>query len=78
MGPALGITLTVAVVVLLVATLILRSLGTVLGGGMARENDLPQGVVVSIFAWCQELLMKVLPLSAIKIVVVVWQIVFQV
>lgn len=67
-----------AVAVLLVAAVLMKSLAKVAGDDTGEENGVPQGLARSRFPSCQGLMLKVFPLSAIKIVVVVWQIVYQV
>ena len=77
-GSAIGVWSTMAVVVLLVAAVLFKSLVTVVGDDTARTNDSPDGFSRSKCASFQDLAKKAFPISAIKIVVVVWQIVFQV
>lgn len=70
------------VVVFLAAAALLRHLGAVAedddSARRGGKTDAPRGVVQRNCSYFQELLMKALPLTAIKIVGVVWQIVFQV
>lgn len=77
-GSAVGFTITLAVIAVLVTVMVLRRLGTVVDADRGEENDPSQGFARSRCASCQDLMIKVLPLSAIKIVVVVWQIIYQV
>ena len=75
---ALGLSAVVGLAVLLLGALLCWRLGTV-DNERKEEHD-----VVPLSAWeqrrwsCQTLPVKILPLSAIKIVVTVWQIIHQV
>lgn len=74
---AAGLVVATFVVVMVVAVVLLKHLGSVAdsdGRGAGARRISIQRKCVSF----QNSLMKVLPLTAIKIVVVVWQIVFQV
>ena len=77
-APAIGVSLIVVVVVSLLAVVILKSIGTAVGDDSEESKGASQGFAGSKCAWCHDMTMKVLPLSAIKIVVVVWQIIYQV
>ena len=63
---------------LLLAVLVWRRLGTVLDDGMEGGTGVQDDVAKPKCAACQDFVVKVIPLSTIKIVVVVWQIVYQV
>lgn len=65
-------------VVLLAALLLLRHMGRVGDTESTQRPSGPRGFVERKLTSVKVMVMKVLPLTAIKIVVVVWQIVFQV
>ena len=65
-------------VVIVLAAVFLRSLGTVVVDDTTEENELPQRISISTCAPCLRLVVLLFPLSTIKIVVVVWQIIYQV
>ena len=77
-GSALGLSITAALVGLLLAVLLLRRLGTVVDHGPEGDTGVQDDVAEPKCAACQDFVVKVIPLSTIKIVVVVWQIVYQV
>ena len=65
----------VALAFLLAVAVILRYLGKVVDDDGQNQSH---GMVREVFSCFQDILIKALPPPAIKIVVVVWQIVFQV
>lgn len=67
-----------ALTIPLLAAVLLKSIGTAVGDDTEESKGASQGFAGSKCAWCHDLMTRVLPLSAIKIVVVVWQIVYQV
>lgn len=78
MRSAMGLAVTAVVGMLLVAAIVLRYLSRVVDDETGELANASQGFVARKCAMFQDSLMRVLPLSAIKIVVVVWQIVSQV
>lgn len=75
---AVGLVVAALVVVLLAAALVLKDLGSALKDDTGEGMDVRRGLVARKCSMFMGSLMKVLPLRAIKIVVVVWQIVSQV
>ena len=78
MRSAMGLAITAGVATVLVVVILLKHLSKVVDSETGEGADGRQGLVGRKCALFQDVLMKVLPLSAIKIVVVVWQIVSQV
>ena len=76
--PAVGLVVTALVVVVLVAALALKDLQSGLKDDTREEINVRERFTARKFTIFLSSLMKVLPLTAIKIVVVVWQIVSQV
>ena len=78
MRSAKGLALAAGVATVLVVTILLQHLSKVVDDETGEGADGQQGLVVRKCALFQDVMAKVIPLSAMKIVVVVWQIVSQV
>lgn len=75
---AVGLTLLGVALMLLGAAVLLWRLGKVVDEKIDENADVPRNPAKRRCARYREVLIKVLPLTAIKIVVVVWQIITQV
>lgn len=75
---AVGLTIAVALTAFVVAGLSLAELGAVVGDGSAVGTEAARRPCVQKYWSCQSFLVENLPLTAIKIVVIVWQILSQV
>lgn len=75
---ARGVAAVVVAAVLLVTFFIMRHMGRVVDGDSTNSVGAPQGFVSRKFSSFKITAMKALPVTAIRIVVVVWQIIFQV
>lgn len=75
---AVGITIAVALTALLVAALLFGHLGHVVHDEAGEEREAARGVWGKKWWSCLFSLGNMLPLTAIKIVVTVWQILYQV
>lgn len=84
MQSAIGLAVAVALAVLPLAALVFSYLGGLVREGEEENNNQDEDVEVTGRAWKQKcwswqrLVVKMLPLTAIKIVVTVWQIISQV
>lgn len=84
MQSAIGLAVAVALLVLPLAALMFYYLGSLVKEGEQEGEDQDEDVEVAGRAWKQKcwswqrLVVKMLPLTAIKIVVTVWQIISQV
>lgn len=67
----MGVAAAVVVVVLLAGFVLLRNLGFVVDGEATQTQAAPQGFVGRKLTSVQAMVMKALPLTAVKIVVVV-------
>lgn len=72
------VVVAVGIVVFIAVVFLLRHMACVEDGQSSQPQAASQGFVVRKLTSIQGTAMKALPLTAIKIVVVVWQIVFQV
>lgn len=73
----MGLTVAAILVVLFVVTILVVNLVRVVDAGAENEEG-EKGFWKRKYSTCSNFLMKAFPLTAIKIVVVVWQIVTQV
>lgn len=77
-GSAVALTLTVVMVALLLVAIRFRRWRTVVVERLVRESEIPRGLARSTCSSRQWWILKWIPLSAIKILVVVWQVIYEV
>lgn len=75
---ALGFTIFLSLVMVVMARLLFSHLRSVAQERTEEDTDVARGFWRQKYWYCQTFLVKMLPLTAIKIVITVWQIISQV